>query len=531
MNILIYIPAMYYCEYPFYMEIIQRHINNNDSIKILRCNRTLRPICNIAELTSCFAGVDTSCDTCDAIFNKMISFLNFPHKNILFTDFEIEMRHGLKGVHSTEDFLEKMHKNYDYGKGIVNTIACGLNEYNPDMKKYHAIMDSLANVSIALYDHVTSVLQKYAIDMVYMFNGRVAINRPVLRAAQFLGVEAICLEYAHQRNKFNQFINTYPQDLAFRAAAYQKIWDDGPENKGKLGERYFNEHRQKTAFTNLQINNKLPYSFDSSKKNIVIYNSTLSEIYGIDEYMHSDLVPNLNSTLVTAAIAIKLLPDENYHIYLRAHPNSKLGYNRQLEDLRDLYSLKLPNMTIIWPEESVDTYALMLVADRVVTFGSTMGPESTASGKISICIGESFYDWADVTYAPQSFQELLHLLKSNIPPKPRENAWKVGYCLNEFGVPFQYFDPVHGTFCGKPLEKKRFPLWVSKTKHLVTEFFIKHICQDMQKQIQSLEQKIKKMEVEQRLLWYTSEISPSRTESFRVQISCYLEKHLGTPDQ
>lgn len=531
MNILIYIPAMYYCEYAFYMEIIQRHIDSNDSIKILRCNKILRNICDIAEKSPCFSDVDTSCEKCDAAFEKMIKLLNFSQKNILSTDFEVEMRHCMEGVRSTEDFLEKKYKNYDYGKGVVNTIVCGLNEYSPDMKKYCAVMDSLANVSIALYDHVTHVLQKYAIDIVYMFNGRVAINRPVLRAAQSLGVKAVCLEYAVQRNKFTQFIDTYPQDTAFGAAAYQKIWDNGPENKRELGERYFTEHRQRTALTNLQVDSRLPYGFDSAKKNIVVYNSTLSEIYGIDEFMGADLVPDLNSTLVVAAIATKFLADENYHIYLRSHPNSKFGYHRQLEDLRDLYSLKLPNLTIIWPEESVDTYALMRVADRVVTFGSTVGVESTACGKISIAIGKSFYDWADVAYTPQDLHDLLHLLKSNIPPKPKENAWKVGYCLKEFGVPFQYFDPVHGTFCGKPLEKRKFPPWVRRVKCFIKKIFIKYIFQDMQKQLQSLEEKVKKMAVEQRMLWYTSEISSERTESFRAQIFRYLEKHLGTSNQ
>jgi hypothetical protein len=111
-------------------------------------------------------------------------------------------------------------------------------------------------------------------------------------------------------------------------------------------------------------------------------------------------------------------------------------------------------LSVIPPEAPADTYTLLRNADKVLTFGSTVGIEAVFWGKPSILAGPSFYRNLGGTYNPSSHEELLSLLREDLEPKDRLPAIRYGYYMNSYGIPFRHYeaeDFAHGRFRGRDL--------------------------------------------------------------------------------
>ena len=75
---------------------------------------------------------------------------------------------------------------------------------------------------------------------------------------------------------------------------------------------------------------------------------------------------------------------------LRVHPNLKFLKNTQNENIKKLVNNS--NLIIIYPEEKLSSYELIRLSETIITFGSTIGIESTYMGKKSILIGDQESD-------------------------------------------------------------------------------------------------------------------------------------------
>lgn len=521
MNILIYMPGMYYCDPGFYLEIIQRHKNINDSIYILRCNGELHPICRINQQAACFKNLDTSCEHCNKLFSDIVKVTNISPENVYYTNNKVEDYITFDDLTSTDDLYKVYHSNYDVGMAIINTIACGLNIYNPSINDYRNVFVDIAEVSISLYEKTIELIRNLDINKVYMFNGRIAINRPVLRASEKCNVEFICLEYAVQQNKFLECVNAYPQNPQIYNSMYSQLKKHYDDARGHL---FFNQ--QKNVKTNVFLKNmemgQLPYNFDTRKKNIAIYLTSLTEISAIGEFS-SDLIPDFNTCIPIAAIAEMLSKCPEYHLYIRSHPNMISGeHPQQMKDLAILDKIHYPNLTIIWPSDPFDSYTLMQHADKVLTFGSTVGIEATYYGKPSILIGKSFYMWTDGVYIPQKFSEVLSLLKTReLHPKPQEEALKYGLALYEGGTPFQFFDPINQTFLGNSLH----PLSLkSKIKGKIIKGINKLLGRTSERvqEIDKLTKQIEQISNKQKTIEALSSITENDLTLFRTKVKLYL---------
>jgi hypothetical protein len=90
------------------------------------------------------------------------------------------------------------------------------------------------------------------------------------------------------------------------------------------------------------------------------------------------------------------------------------------------------NITVIPAWSNASTYTVMENCDKVISFGSTMGIESSYWGKPSILLGPSSYFYDDVAYIPKTKEEILDLLKMDLRPKFNIEILKFGaYILNK----------------------------------------------------------------------------------------------------
>ena len=127
---------------------------------------------------------------------------------------------------------------------------------------------------------------------------------------------------------------------------------------------------------------------------------------------------------------------------------------KQINEMKKKYK----NLTVIEPDEKIDTYALMDVADKVVTVYSTTGFEATYYGKISIFAGKAPYEDLDCCYQANSLEELYNLIDSkNLKPKPKENTYAYAYYKQVYGENYKYYiinSLNDGNFMGLEIDSK-----------------------------------------------------------------------------
>ena len=152
--------------------------------------------------------------------------------------------------------------------------------------------------------------------------------------------------------------------------------------------------------------------------------------------------------------------DPNKHFYLRIHPNLTRAKRKKATQIVQINKIKQKynNLTVIEPEEKIDTYELMKAASKVVTAYSTTACEATYWGTVAILAGTAPYTELDCVYIAHSMDELYKYIDDKtLQPKPKENTYPYGYYNMTGGVPLKYFVQdsfSEGSFCGEKLHSK-----------------------------------------------------------------------------
>jgi hypothetical protein len=134
------------------------------------------------------------------------------------------------------------------------------------------------------------------------------------------------------------------------------------------------------------------------------------------------------------------------------HPNL-IGVSNK--DVEQLHAIKTNNFRLIEPDSSISTYALLDAADKIISFGSSVGIEATFWNKPSIMAGHSFYEHLGVVYCPQDHEEVMALIGENLEPCPKEGALKYGFHIRTFGTEFKFWKAdgfEDGSFNGRSLK-------------------------------------------------------------------------------
>jgi len=429
------------------LEITQNHLDQGDQLILLRCN---------AELLTCSVnrGHDiATCLTCLAkrsagmkllsgrIIEKPMYFLRKENRE--------EIARVKKDFSSLEDLKYFKIENYDIGSEILSSLISCTRNPEPDLGKYKDEIARNLLSCLAVYRSIQNYLNYYNPDKVYVFNGRFAPLRAALRACQNQGIEILVHERGNNLNFYSLYKNTTPHDISYINKEIEKAWESNRDHsdRNKIASDFFIDKRKGIekswfSFTREQIKDLLPPNLDGNKINIMIYNSSEDEFAAIGDEWKNPIFVDQHDEI--ANIVHFMMGNKNVHVYLRIHPNLK---NVRYKQLDKIYSLHAPNFTIIPPESPISSYALLEKASKVVTFGSTVGVEAAYWGIPSILAGQSYYRNLGCTYNPNSHEELIEMLLTDLPPKDKEGALKYGYFFNTFGIRFQHFEP-DGLFSG-----------------------------------------------------------------------------------
>jgi hypothetical protein len=344
------------------------------------------------------------------------------------------------------------------GRGVYSSLGSRLDKNTRfDTRRYTSDVRRELESAWAMFVATRRTLERERPAAVYLFNGRFSTSYAVIEACRLGGVDYYTHERGGTAERYMVRKNALPHDLAAHRRDLADVWGDGGAAKVERGRSWFVGRRNGSeeswlSFTKAQSAGQLPDRFDAGQHNIAIFNSTMEEyaaIAGWESRLYRD------EALGLTQIVESLAGDPGLHIYLRVHPNLKnipRDDNYQLSIYAAL-ERTAPQLTIIWPESPIHTYALLDACDVTLTFGSTMGAEACFWGKPSVLGGRAIYEPLDVSYQPESHDELVALLRGTPAAKPDSGAIRYGYWEAVRGTLHQRYRPTSlfgGEFQGRP---------------------------------------------------------------------------------
>lgn len=308
----------------------------------------------------------------------------------------------------------------------------------------------------AVYDFVTKALAQERPDLVYVYNGRYAYERAVVRACQALKIPHLTYEIASTPERFY----LRPHSIHDRVRVQEEMrsnWiavRDRPDATDAasrwFGERRDGQPRDWPSFTSLQTRSRLP-ARPADARLIAYFSSSDDEFVAIGDAYRWEGWANQFDAVRDLIEIVASLPGA--HLVVRLHPHLIHKHPSERARWMTLEGAS-PSVTVIAPESDVDTYALVDAAAVVVTGGSTVGVEAVFWGRPSILLGPADYDELGVVHRPHDAAALRRLLLEPALGMDRDAALAYGYHRATFGEPYIVYRPasfVRGSFLGADL--------------------------------------------------------------------------------
>ena len=365
---------------------------------------------------------------------KVVKFSDFANNNL---------QHPLYKYNSIFDLKSIVYRDVQIGLGVASYyISSTRNLYPAVTSDFCNIINKWMETSMINTDIAYGLITK-EYDKVVIVNGRMFDALPFQAVFIKLGIPFVMIETRTTidgNTVHDDYVNCKVHTISAYAERMKKFWEN---SNVPLAERIdiaesFYKNRFNAIATNDKIYTKeqqaglMPSNWDPNKKNIVIFNSSEDEFASLGgEFDENKL---FNSQMEGILFLLRNTNNENIHYYLRIHPNLMnipYRYNRDLLKLND----KFPNITVIPGNSKISSYSLMQAADKVITFGSTIGIESAFWGKKSMVLAPTFYSGIDVCYNPTSREEILSFINEDIRyTYNRDHALYFSYmCFNNEG--------------------------------------------------------------------------------------------------
>jgi hypothetical protein len=442
-HVLVVAPAAFFeFHYETDLEIAERHLVAGDRVSLMVCS---------GDLLACEANPTHEvgrCVRCIGRKREGISRLSGKAEIVPFLQLTDKDRQELRDIRtdwSTRDEMTEFAiENFDVGWAAHSTLASLFMRPDYDIHAEHDQIRRTIVSSVAAFRSVQNFLSRVHVDQLYVFNGRYATMRAVMRAAQSRGVPFFIHERGSSFEKFSLFENHAPHDLDFFQDEVRKAWERAdPELRELIGASFYADRVAGTqsdwhSYVAKQETGKLPDTWKDGAKNIVIYCSSSDEIDALREMVQGQtLYENPYQGIDRILASAKNRPDLNF--FVRLHPRSanmpEIGSKRLMER-------REPNLTVIAADSPISTYAMMRKATRVVSFGSTTGLEATYWGKPSILGYRSYFDTLGSVHIPKSHDEMMRLIVGDdTPPADKLGTLMYGYFTKTFGMPFRYNRP------------------------------------------------------------------------------------------
>lgn len=423
------------------LELAQRFLDRGDNVIVLRCR---------GEMGSCDANLSNKksvCRGCDRRQDIGIALLTGPVETSWIE--EPSPRQFAFVQKCTETFSTLAEwtawhvDGFDVGQAVHSSMASNwaLRDHAPDVSnpQVKRSFQKLALAALVTFESTKELIEEKQIQRAVIFNGRFAITRAMIRACQQAKIPFATHERGPTLSRFGLWVNSLPHDVeATRQQVIALHGEIGIDEARIHSHRvYTNRRRGKFdswhSFTEMQKEGNDDELKEEMRYRIVVFTTSQTEFVSLQEGWKSSLFDSQQDAL-RELIAMTKAVRKDYLIWIRMHPN-QAGNVREIHEIE---SLATENVRIILPQSDVDSYAIMLASDLVVTFGSTTGIEAAYWRRPSILLGPSPYGGLGSTYEPRNLDELRDMLSTDLEALPIEGARMYGAYLQVSGLEFKY---------------------------------------------------------------------------------------------
>lgn len=436
-------------KHPFFetaLELMKINKKAGNKVYVVGCDKNLRGYCCSNCRKQIFNNKVRYCTLCKKLFWQGCELLKLPKEQI----FKLKnvKKLNLPEFNSINDVKNFTINGLNIGFGVASTAMTYTRDHMFNPKNCKKIIDGLFKNAYTVAVNTNDLIKQLNPDEVYLFNGRYAEYYAAVEVCKKSNTDFYVYESGSNYTRYSLIKNNLPHNKEIIQKEVKKMWDDESvsyEDKLRIiNEWNFNKRnnieKNWRSFTKTQEKGKLPVNFDKTKENITIFNSSMDESAIFEEYK-SPIDANDNNIIKNIIEHYK--DSDNMHFYLRVHPHLKNINNTQMRMIKNSFcSGNYKNITVIMPEEDIDSYAIMENSDKVLVFNSTMGVEAAFAGKPTILAGQTPYDNLNCTYNAETYDKIYAFLDNkNLSPKPKENTYPYLYWLNKSGILHTYYKP------------------------------------------------------------------------------------------
>ena len=432
------------------LEIAQRSLDQGDRVTIMVCRRQLS-ICD-PNPNHCRMG----CVRCVARQLRGLSLLSGRVNIEPIPSDSAELYADMMMPATSAELVRIRVDNFDIGWSVLSSLVSWHADPEPNLND--SVVAERVRMTLSessrVYHGMRSRLSGGEFQLVYVFNGRLAITRAVVRACEAEGIAYRTHERGCDHDHYQLYENRLPHELAGIMSDIRDLWAAAKDpDRAKIACSYYVDSRAGISrswlpYTGKQTTGYLPVPWQGDKKNVAVFLSSEDEFVAIGEEWCNPIYDSQLDGL--RQIVAGLCDSQEYVVYIRMHPNQIGNRSANLDAIR---GLKSDHIHVIEPDSPVSSYALLDAADKILSFGSTMGIEAAYWGKPSIVAGRSAFAGLGSTYEPDTHAAVIDLLLDNeLRPLPRLGALKYGYYESIRGERFKYYQGLgvwDGLFKGK----------------------------------------------------------------------------------
>jgi hypothetical protein len=384
------------------------------------------------------------CQRCQTGAKASLNDLGFPHhwlSEFLVSTEQEALFEWAQSVRPSSLRDAKLHEA-PLGQWVLASVVSYFRNFPPDLKNWHVanvyrgFLYSAAIVRAALSNYLDS----NAVDAAILFNGRQSITRVALETFKARGIRVL----THERAEYQQGgINVRPDVHCMNLEPFRalwKRWERVPLTREALEVTLqWLIHRRYGANQAWIPFNKASGSTSSelkaarshqTKRSWVLFTSSTDEI-ACDPLWQGPF----ESQVAWVRDVVRWVGSRNdVKLIIKVHPN--LGGNSYIgkagSELKVYEAMKstLPShVRIVFPEDSVNAYALADEADLGLTFGSTIGLEMAMLGKPVLLASRAVYEDASEIFTVRSRDSLGETLERCLHTRPNREIQRQAFRL------------------------------------------------------------------------------------------------------
>ncbi len=437
------------------LELMHQHQLDGNKVYSLYCQGELMQRC----ASALFSPTKKKfCKRCQKRYKLGCKIINLPKHNRLCLQTPTSYPDYVTAKYSTMGEVRALeYDGINIGLSMFENIMLVNRSETLDLTEIKYELTTALKISYIVYSNFKRLCEELNPDAVYVFNGKHQEYEPLLSYCDKHNIDYYFHERGANPGKYVLAKNKRWHDHNDTTDIFiHQYGDSYTQADQSIGIKWFEDKRegidkQWLSFTESQKRQLLPPGFDSKKKNITFFNSSFWEIVNYESRRPSREF--IDEVGLLERVCHEFRTDKNVHIYLRVHPHLSWEPTDQLAKIMEFKKAAPENITILDPDDKIDSYELLLRSDIIVVpWGSTIGVEACFWGKPCILLAPALYETLDVCYKPANMDEFLALLHSDkLEPKPKENSYKYGYIWSTFGEDYKYYkakDLFEGEFLG-----------------------------------------------------------------------------------